>query len=92
MKILNKSIKSVLACLLVLVLGSSAAFAKDGRWTVTVNLSASPSTIDEGQSAILSWSSSNASSCSASWTSSNATSGSETVSPTNIRGQVFHCD
>ena len=81
MKYLNKSIKSVLASLLVLALGSSVAFAKGGRWNVSVNLSASPSTIDGGQSATLSWSSSNASSCSASWTSSSATSGSESVSP-----------
>jgi len=48
-----------------------------------VNLSASPSTIDQGQSATLSWSSSDASSCTASgaWNGSRSTSGSETISP-----------
>ena len=48
----------------------------------TADLSASPSTIDEGQSATLSWSSTDANSCSASWTGSTATSGSQSVSPT----------
>ena len=77
MKYLNKTIKSLLACLVILALGSSAAFAAK----VTVSLSAAPSTINEGESATLSWSSSGATSCSASWTSSTATSGSQSVSP-----------
>jgi hypothetical protein len=51
----------------------------------TVTLSASPSTIDAGQSATLSWNSTDATSCTASdaWsgTRSAATPGSETVSP-----------
>jgi hypothetical protein len=48
-----------------------------------VNLSASPLTIDQGQSATLSWSSSDASSCTAygAWSGSRSTSGSETISP-----------
>jgi hypothetical protein len=47
----------------------------------TASLSASPSAIDQGQSATLSWSSTDADSCTAGWTSSSATSGSGTVSP-----------
>ena len=45
----------------------------------TVNLSAEPSSVLVGGSSTLTWSSSNASSCSASWTSSTGTSGSESV-------------
>jgi len=51
MKYLNKSIKSLLTCLVILALGSSAALAAKGGTNVTVSLSASPSTIDEGQPA-----------------------------------------
>jgi hypothetical protein len=91
MKYLNKSIKSLLACLLIMALGSSAALAKGG-WTVTVSLSASPATIDEGQSTTLSWSSSNADSCSASWTGSSATSGSQSVSPGETTTYSISCD
>ena len=89
MKYLNTSIKSLLACLIILALGSSLSFAAPGGWgggggrtpIPTVSLSASPSTIDEAQSATLSWSSTDANSCSASWTDSSATSGSQSVSP-----------
>ena len=81
MKYLNKSIKSLLTCLVILALGSSAALAAKGGAKVAVSLSASPATLDEGQSATLNWSSSNAISCSASWTGSTATSGSQSVSP-----------
>ncbi|MDX2506492.1 MAG: hypothetical protein QNL62_18715 [Gammaproteobacteria bacterium] len=89
MKYLNTSIKSLLACLIILALGSSTSLAARGGWgggggrtpAPTVSLSASPSTIDEAQSAILSWSSTDANSCSASWTDSSATSGSQSVSP-----------
>jgi hypothetical protein len=90
MKYLNKSIKSLLTCLLVLALGSSAALAKGG-WNVTISLSASPSTIDEGQSATLSWSSSNADSCSANWTGGSATSGSVSVSPATTSTYSISC-
>lgn len=100
MKYLNKSIKSVLACLVILALGASTSFAARGGWggggggstpAPTVSLSASPSTIDEGQSATLSWSSTNANSCSASWTGSSATSGSASVSPTVTTSYSISC-
>jgi len=49
----------------------------------TVSLTADPSTIDEGQSSTLTWTSTNADDgCSAFWTTSTATSGSGDVSPT----------
>ena len=49
----------------------------------TVTISASPTTITDGQSSKLTWSSTNATSCttSGSWSGSIATSGSEKVSP-----------
>jgi uncharacterized repeat protein (TIGR01451 family) len=47
----------------------------------TVTLTANPTNILSGQSATLSWSAQNATSCYAPWTSSSATSGSATVSP-----------
>jgi len=58
----------------------------------TANVSASPSTIDEGQSATLSWSSTDANSCSASWTGSSATSGSQSVSPTVTTTYSLSCN
>lgn len=87
MKYLNKSIKSLLTCLVILALGSSTAFAAKVR----VTLSAAPSTIDEGQSSTLSWSARSATSCSASWTSSSATSGSESVSPAATTTYSISC-
>ena len=58
-----------------------------------VNLSVSPSTIDEGQSTRLSWTSSNASSCTASgaWRGGRSTSGAITVSPTSTTGYTLTC-
>lgn len=49
----------------------------------TVSLSANPSTIDAGNQSVLTWNSSNATSCTASgaWTGARATNGSETVGP-----------
>lgn len=87
MKYLNKSIKSVLACLVILALGSSAAYAAK----VKISLSATPSTIDEDQSSLLSWSSNGADSCSASWTGSTATSGSQPVSPAATTTYSISC-
>ena len=46
-----------------------------------VTLSADTLAIDQGQSATLSWTSTDATTCSADWTASTATSGSETLSP-----------
>ena len=70
--------------------------------TVTVNaagpapsigLSANPSTIDEGDSSLLSWLSANADSCVASggWSGSKSTSGSESVSPSSTTTYTLTC-
>ena len=48
----------------------------------TVNIYANPSSIQYGGNSTLSWTSTNATSCSASWTTSTATSGSKVVYPT----------
>lgn len=60
---------------------------------VTASLSASPGSISSGQSATLSWSSTNATSCSASngWTGSKALSGTEVVSPTVTTTYTINC-
>jgi hypothetical protein len=47
----------------------------------TASLTANPSSISQGQSSTLSWTSTNTTSCSAAWTSSKATSGSQSVTP-----------
>lgn len=57
----------------------------------TVNLTANPSSIQSGDSSTLSWSSTNATSCSASWTTSNATSGSKVVFPTSTTTYNITC-
>ena len=58
-----------------------------------VNLSTTPSTIDQGQSATLSWNSTDASSCTASgaWIGDRATSGTEVVSPTVTSDYTITC-
>ena len=58
-----------------------------------VTLTATPSAIDQDQSATLSWSSSYASSCTASggWSGGRATSGSEVVWPTATTGYTISC-
>jgi len=58
-----------------------------------VSLLVSPSTIDLGQSATISWSSSYATSCTASgdWSGSRSTSGSETVSPVETSTYTISC-
>jgi len=58
----------------------------------TASLSSSASSIDEGQSATLSWSSTDANSCSASWTGSNATSGSQSVNPALTTTYSISCN
>jgi len=57
----------------------------------TVNLSASPTSITAGQNSTLSWTSANASSCSAAWTPSTATIGSQTVSPASTSNYTITC-
>jgi hypothetical protein len=61
----------------------------------TVNLSANPTTIASGGSSTLTWSSSNATSCSATspsgWTASTTTSGSQAVSPTSTTTYTITC-
>jgi outer membrane protein OmpA-like peptidoglycan-associated protein len=57
----------------------------------TVNLFASPTSINAGQSSTLSWSSTNATTCSAPWTTSGASSGSQSVSPTTTTTYSITC-
>jgi beta-mannanase len=56
-----------------------------------VSLTANPATINSGQAATLSWTSSNASSCTAPWTTSTATTGSQSVSPTATTTYNISC-
>jgi uncharacterized repeat protein (TIGR01451 family) len=58
----------------------------------SVDLSANPSTIEQGDSSTLSWESENADSCSASWTTSHATSGSKVVSPSSTTTYSITCE
>ncbi|HEX5395377.1 MAG TPA: dockerin type I domain-containing protein [Candidatus Saccharimonadales bacterium] len=59
----------------------------------TVSLSANPTTITSGSSSSLSWSSTNATSCTASgaWTGSKATSGTQSVTPTATSTYTLSC-
>lgn len=59
----------------------------------TVNISANPSILDIGQSAVLTWTSSNANTCVASdgWSGAKSVSGSQTVSPSITRTYVLTC-
>lgn len=57
----------------------------------TVNLSASPSTIVAGSSAMLIWTSTNAQRCSAPWTQSTTSSGSQSVSPATTTSYTITC-
>jgi|GEM_PF-1619625 len=59
----------------------------------TVTFSASPTSITSGQSSILTWSSTNASSCTASlgWSGTKATSGTQSVSPTATTTYSISC-
>ena len=59
----------------------------------TASLGASPSTIDEGQSSTLTWSSTDATSCSASgaWSGAKATSGSQSVTPGSSASYTITC-
>ena len=55
----------------------------------TVNLSAEPTSVLLGSTSTLSWSSTNASSCSASWTTKTSTSGEEAVTITTAGNNSF---
>lgn len=59
----------------------------------TVTLTADPTTIDAGESSTLTWSSTNATSCTASggWSGTKATSGSTSVSPTETVTYTLTC-
>jgi PKD repeat protein len=59
----------------------------------TVSLSAAPATIAAGQSATVTWSATNATSCSASdgWSGTRATSGSQAVAPTATTTYILTC-
>lgn len=57
----------------------------------SVSLSASPTSIMAGQSSTLTWSSTNATRCTAPWTTSTATSGTQSVSPTSTTNYTVTC-
>ena len=57
----------------------------------SVNLVADPTSIKKGESSTLSWTTNNATSCSASWLSSTATGGSKTVYPTSTTDYSITC-
>jgi fibro-slime domain-containing protein len=59
--------------------------------TPTVALTASPSTITVGNSSTLTWSSTNATQCSAIWTTSTSTSGSLVVNPSSTTTYTIDC-
>jgi hypothetical protein len=95
-------VKTALATLigvavLLAACGSSNSGSGHGsRGGVTVNISASLSTVDLGQSVTLNWSSTNASSCLATsapaesdWTALVGTSGSAIVSPASYTGEIY---
>ena len=56
------------------------------------SLSASPASIMAGQSSMLQWSSSNATSCNAPWMSGGVTSGSQSVSPARTTSYTVTCN
>ncbi len=60
----------------------------------TVTITANPQTIDEGESATLSWTSTNATECSASegWSGTKTTSGSQSVSPSVTTTYHLDCE
>jgi len=57
----------------------------------TANLTASPTSITAGSSAMLIWSSTNATRCSAPWTSLTTSAGSQSVSPTSTTSYTITC-
>lgn len=57
----------------------------------TVTLTATPSSINNGESSIITWSSTNASSCAVAWTASAATSGFQSVSPSSTTNYSMTC-
>jgi outer membrane protein OmpA-like peptidoglycan-associated protein len=57
----------------------------------TATLTASPTSIMAGQSSTLTWSSTNATRCTAPWTTSTATSGTQSVSPTSTTSYTITC-
>jgi PKD repeat protein len=71
--------------------GGSAVASVSVAVEPTVTLTASPMTIDEGQTSLLEWSSTNTTSCDGSWSSPVATSGSVSVSPTSTTTYTLSC-
>src|SRR4029453_12222905 len=57
----------------------------------SMTLSAAPTSLAAGQTATLTWSATNATSCSAIWTASKATTGSQSVSPTATTTYTMTC-
>ncbi len=73
---------------------SSATYTVQNASTPILNFSANPPTVTSGGSSTLTWSSTNATSCTASggWTGSKATNGTFTVNPTATATYTLKCD
>ncbi|QQS15467.1 MAG: fibronectin type III domain-containing protein [Candidatus Moraniibacteriota bacterium] len=69
------------------------ATTQDVAQTPTVTLSANPTSIASGSSSVLTWSSTNATSCTASgsWSGTKSTSGTQSVSPTSTSTYTLTC-
>ncbi|MFZ3020260.1 MAG: hypothetical protein WA051_01920 [Minisyncoccia bacterium] len=84
-----------ISCTATSAAGGGAVTSNTATVTVTpgasVSVSANPADITSGQSSTITWSSTNATSCSAPWTSSTATSGTQTVSPTTSTTYSMTC-
>jgi uncharacterized protein (TIGR03118 family) len=78
---------------LAVMLSSCGGYGGGGSMSPAVNptisLSVQPTTIVAGQSATISWSASNATSCTASWSNSAATNGQSMVSPTTTGANMY---
>jgi hypothetical protein len=72
---------------------AEARFTKSSAAAPTLTFSAAPAALTAGQRTTLSWSSANATTCTASggWTGAKAVSGSETLSPTSTTTYTLSC-
>jgi hypothetical protein len=73
--------------------GTNTVTVTAGSAAPTVTLTANPTSITSGESSILTWSSTNATSCTASsgWSGTKATSGNLSVSPTSTTSYTLTC-
>jgi dienelactone hydrolase len=95
----GRSLAAVTATLLLAACGGTggnpgaAPAPPTGATPPTVVIAASPASITSGASSVLTWSSNNATSCTASgaWSGTQATTGSKTVTPTTTSSYAIEC-